>query len=276
MRLQQLLQFMLLLVGLVLFSSAQLTNGCSGRGRGKTEMYGAPRPAVDTKSADFLLKKMKKQEKDVEVLNSFTAKARISSENDQMSLAANANIIWIRDSIIWVNAKKFGLEALRVLITRDSVIVLNRLEKTCNAESLESLRIRFNLPEGDVFAVLQNIILGLGYFPESDQMKSDIKDERHRLLSESPQYTAEYRIEEGSYLLKNEVFFQKKDNSAVSLLFDRHQKIKESVMPFSFTRQLESFSPDSGKQKVDIELEEVHFNTNPTYKFDIPGHYTRL
>ena len=272
MKLQSLLHYTLLLGSFALLSASQQTSGCN---RGQSEIYGPARPATDLRSADFLVKKMKKQERDILSLSSFTAKARIFSESDDMSLAANANIIWIRDSIVWINAKKFGIEALRALVTKDSVFVLNRLEKTCTSESLESLRLRYNLPEGNVFDVLQNTILGLGFFPQSDVMKSDINEQQHRLLSESNQYTAEYRIEEGSFLIKNEVFLQKKDNSAISLLFGRHQKIKETIMPFPFSRQFEIFSPESGRQKVDIDLEEVHFNTSPPYKFDIPGHYTR-
>jgi Domain of unknown function (DUF4292) len=269
---KQIIQSILFLGCFVLMSAAHQTNGCSSS---KSEIYGAPRPATDSRSADFLLKKMTKQEQDALPLKSFTAKARIFSQNDDMSLAANANIIWIRDSIVWLNAKKFGIEALRALVTKDSVFVLNRLEKTCTVESLESLRIKYNLPEGDVFTVLQNTLLGLGIFPETRSAKSDISEEKHRILSETNQYTAEYRIEEGSFLLKNELFLQKKDNAAISILFDRHQKIKESTMPFSFSRKVETFSPSSGRQNVEIELEEVLFNTKPAYKFDIPGHYTR-
>lgn len=265
-------RYFFLFSGIVICSAAQMTNGCSGR---NSDAYGAPRPATETRPADYLLKRLKKQESDQQSLQSFTAKAKLYTESAEMTLNASANIIWIRDSIVWVNAKKFGIEAIRAIVTRDSVIVLNRLEKTCTAESLESLRVRFNLPEGDVFTALQNTILGLGIFPDANQVKSDISENQHRLLSETNQYTAEYRIEEGSFLLKNELFLQKKDNTAVALQFDRHQKIKEADMPFPFSRKVETFDPQTGKQLVEIELDEVNFNTSPSYKFEIPAHYTR-
>lgn len=272
MHTRSIFRYFFLFAGIAICSAAQTTNGCSGR---NPDNYGAPQPATETRPPDYLLKRIKKQESDQQALKSFSAKAKLYTETADMSLNASANIIWIRDSIVWVNAKKFGIEAIRAIVTRDSVIVLNRLEKTCTAESLETLRIRYNLPEGDVFQALQNTILGLGIFPDTRQLKSDISESQHRLLSETNQYTAEYRIEEGSFLLKNELFLQKKDNTAVAFQFGRHQKIKESAMPFPFSRKVETFDPKSGKQIVEIELDEINFNTSPSYKFEIPAHYTR-
>jgi hypothetical protein len=265
-------RFYFALLAFWLLASAALHQGCNR----KTVADGPPRPATEVRPVDVLQKKLAARKADLANVQSLTARARISSEGDGMSIAVNANIIWIRDSIIWLNAKKFGLEALRVLVTRDSVFVLNRLEKSYTAQGLESLRAQFALPQGDVFQVMQNTLLGLPAldFPSADT-KSDIRDQQHRLLCNMGLYSGEYRIEEGSFVLKGETFVKKNDNTTVRLDFDRHQKVAKIEGLFSLHRLVEAFSPDNGRQKADIDLDDVQVNTKPSYKFEVPDHYER-
>ena len=43
------------------------------------------------------------------------------------------------DSAVWVSASFMGMEAMRALVTNDTVVVVNRLEKTYLAEPFSSL-----------------------------------------------------------------------------------------------------------------------------------------
>ena len=247
-------------------------NGC----KSKAAADGPPRPATETRSVEFLQKKLLNRQNETKNIRSITARAKVFSEGDGMSISVNANIIWIRDSIIWMNAKKFGLEAMRILVTRDSVIVLNRLEKTATSDGLETLRRRYSLPEGDVFQLLQNTLLGLPAIPfKPTDTKSDIQNGLHRLLYDMGQYSGEYFVEEGSFLLKGERFVKKLDNTTIRLDFEGHQKIPQMDGLFSLQRKIDAYSPQQGRQGATIELEDVQANTNPSYKFEIPDHYTR-
>lgn len=256
---------------LILLSSAS-QQGCNSK---KTGIDGPPAPATEVRKPEFLQKKLLQRYKEMDNVRSITAKARIYSESEGMNLSVNANIIWIRDSILWLNAKKFGIEAVRALVTTDSVFVLNRLEKTYTAESLETLRIRYNLPEGNAFDIIQRTVLGLPAITDLKNIRSDIAEERHRLWADNGQYAAEYQIEEGSFLMKNERFIQKRDQSTVFIGFDRHQKVDGTTALFSYLRRVEAISPDTGAQRAEIELEDVKLNTSPTYRFEIPDHYTK-
>lgn len=256
---------------LILFSSAS-HQGCNSR---KTGSDGPPSPATEVRKPEFLQKKLLQRYKEMDNVRSLTAKARIYSESEGMNISVNANIIWIRDSILWLNAKKFGIEAVRALVTTDSVFVLNRLEKTYTAESLETLRIRYNLPDGNAFDIIQRTVLGLPAITDLNNIRSDIAEERHRLWADNGQYSAEYQIEEGSFLMKNERFIQKRDQSTVSIGFDRHQKTEGTSALFSYLRRVEALSPDTGTQRAEIELEDVKLNTSPSYRFEIPDHYTK-
>ena len=202
-----------------------------------------------------------------------SARADIFAEGNGDNITANAQIIWVRDSVIFVNVKKFGLEAIRAMIRPDSAFILNRLDKTYIAEDLESLQRRFSLPEG--FPLLQEVLLASAYFLPDLKLKSDIREDLHRLSGANGQYSSEYRIEEGSYFLRYETFIRQKDASLISLSFDSYKKTEETGA-FPYLRRIEAFSPETGVMRLQIKFDDVSFNVQPKFRFEIPGHYKRV
>jgi hypothetical protein len=181
------------LAALFFLSSAQ-ESGCKRR----TGNPAASKPATSVRSPDYLQKQLRKRE--LNNVRTMFARADIYAEGGGDNISANAQIVWVRDSVLFVNIKKFGLEAVRALITPDSAFVLNRLDKTYIAEDLSSLQRRYSLPEG--FPLLQEALLASAYFLPNLKLQSDIRDELHRLTGANGQYSSEYRMEEGSFLLR--------------------------------------------------------------------------
>lgn len=60
---------------------------------------------------------------------SFTGNVSATIPNDDIKLSLSYKINLIKDSLIWMRFTKFGIEAARVLITRDSVFVLDRINR---------------------------------------------------------------------------------------------------------------------------------------------------
>jgi hypothetical protein len=251
--------FLLLAVGLSAHS-----DGCGRAGRSKQAGT-----AVKVRTPEYLLKKM--AARDVSQLRAMTARADLSASGDGGQINASANIIWLKDSVVWVNVKKFGLEAARALITPDSVFVLNRLEKTCSISDLKSLQDKYSLP-GD-FALIQGFITGSPWFFRDIALQSDIQDSLHHLYGQNALYSAAYFIEEGSYSLRRSHFAQLQGAREVLFGFDGFKDMPETAQ-FPLLRTLLATSPETGKIAVEITLKEVAFNTAPKYKFEIPGHYT--
>ena len=206
-------------------------------------------------------------------VQSMTARADIFAEGNGDNISANAQIIWVRDSVIFVNVKKFGLEAIRAMIRPDSAFILNRLDKTYIAEDLESLQRRFSMPEG--FPLLQEVLLASAYFLPDLKLKSDIREDLHRLSGANAQYSSEYRIEEGSFLLRHETFIRQKDASLISLSYDSYKKTEEAGA-FPYLRRIEAFSPETGSMRLQIKFDHVVFNVQPKFRFEIPDHYKRV
>ncbi|MFN4256815.1 MAG: DUF4292 domain-containing protein [Saprospiraceae bacterium] len=258
-----------LLAGLGFFlilTAAQST--CSSK---KSAASNASKPATEARSVDFLQKKLADNSlKNVERLS---AKAKIAVDQDGSMLNVSANLIWVKDSMLWLNVRKFGIEGARALITRDSVFVLNRLEKTVSVKSWDWLRREYNLPEG--FSLLENVVLARAWFDPGTKLAADIRDSLHRISGTNGRFSADYRIEESSFRLRKMTFLEPKDSRAVTFGFEGYEKIS-GASHFPYLRTVEAFSPEDGATRLEIELSDVEINVPKNWRFEIPSHYKRV
>lgn len=252
---------------LLLFATAARQSTCRRRNTADSDRTAIARTA---RPADFLVRQLPTTLP--ANLQSMSAKAQLFTEQDGESISANANIIWLRDSVIWVNIKKFGLEAFRALITPDSIVILNRLENTYAVKTWHQLQQQYGLPAG--FDLLQPTLLGQAWLAPDITYQADVRDSLHRLSGSSNRLATEYRLEEGNFRLRGESFRDLRDSRAVALKFDRYEKLPVAGW-FSYLRRVDGNSPDQGAVQLTFELSDVEFNTSPGYRFDIPAHYKR-
>ena len=91
---------------------------------------------------------------------SIKGKAQVTLKGNKQG--ANLSVRVRRDSIIWVSAGLAGFEGVRAVLTRDSVHVVNRLEKTYFSGGYDYLSKLLNVPVS--FAQMQTLMLG-DYLP---------------------------------------------------------------------------------------------------------------
>lgn len=98
----------------------------------------------------------------------FNAKVAIDYKGtDGKGYGVNANIKMYKDSAIWVSANAIlGIEAMRVLVTKDSVKLLNKLEKVYTARSIGYLQEVTSLPLN--LYTLQDMIIGNPVYLDSN------------------------------------------------------------------------------------------------------------
>ncbi|MEY3247994.1 MAG: hypothetical protein RL742_37 [Bacteroidota bacterium] len=246
--------------------SLLLAAGCGGARRAT----GSYRPATKVRPPAELLAKIKANEHP-EVF-ALSAKARVYTENEAGAINASANILWLRDSVVWITVRKFGVEAVRALITPDSAFILYRLEQQYAARSLSEIKRQYGLPEG--FDLLQRLLLGDAWLPADVAFQSDIRDSLHCLRGVSPRFALEYRVEEGSFGLRQARFLQQQEARSLALDFDRFEKLS-GIGQFPYLRRIEAHSPEEGALRVEIEFTEIEVNVSRSYRFEIPAHYQR-
>ena len=92
----------------------------------------------------------------------FNAKGKAQINLKGSKQGANLALRMRRDSIIWVSAGLAGIEGVRAVLTRDSVRVMNRLDKTYFSGGYDYLSKLLNVPVS--FAQMQALLLG-DYLP---------------------------------------------------------------------------------------------------------------
>lgn len=250
----------------LVFCSAFTDQGCRSKGLKEPDVK-----AEKKREASFLTHKL--LQNGLKNTATLSAHAKVHLEGNGESIQANANIIWLKDSVLWMNIKKFGIEGARLLINADSVIALNRLDKTYQVRTIDWLQAQYNLPEG--FPLIESFLLGNGWMDKQIALQSAVKDGLHQLYGNNGKIWVDYRIEEGSFLLASMTLLEQSENRSVKLTFSDYKKIK-GLGYFPYSRKVEAFSPDTGAVTIEIDFSDVETNESQTYRFEIPSHYERI
>lgn len=214
------------------------------------------------------------QQRRLTQVRTLAAHARLYMEGEEATADASANFIWVRDSALWVNIKKWGMEVSRALITPDSFFLLNRIDKTVFVASRQDFQQRYQLPDG--LPILQHLLLAEAWLPENVAFQADIKDSLHRLSGTDGRFLMDYRIEEGAFWLRRSAFLQPAEGQWLSQNCARFQKLPRTGAFFPYFRRIEFFSPESGYFRADIDFTQIETNVDRPFRFDIPEHYQRL
>lgn len=115
----------------------------------------------------------------------FTSRGRVQYESLDSRQSSALTIRMKKDSVIWISlVPALGIEAVRAKITRDSIMIVDRIHRTYYAGDFDILQERFNIDLN--FDILQNIIVGNYTSPGPGR--------NERLLEETPhQHTQQIR-----------------------------------------------------------------------------------
>jgi Domain of unknown function (DUF4292) len=233
---------------LALFSAASCKNLRRAQGE-----------SLKPKSEKALTKKLLENAVNAEWLG---AKAKISYNDEYSGESFSANIRIRKDSLIWMNFKKFSIEGARVLITPDSIFAIDRINNEYLAKPFDYLQKEYNLPVG--FQGLQAILLGNAVF-FSKETEAGVDSTQYTLAQKTENLTAKYWLSNPEMYLRR---FLVDDSSDYRPLDDKQQ--------FSYLRSFNLKSADLGKMKVDIEFSKIEINTPQEMKFEVPAHYKRM
>ena len=204
----------------------------------------------------------------------FSAKIKVDFEggDGKRNPAFNAFVRLKKDSILWVNINAaLGFDAFRVLITPDSVKVINKLNRTVQLRSVGYLQELTKIPM--TFTDLQNLLIGNPIFLDSN-INSYKKDDRTiSLISIGILFKHLLTVNKEDYTLQHSKL---DDVDAVrartaDLTYSEYQS--KNGFRFSTHRRITV----SEKSKLDIEMEfkQFDFNADLSFPFTIPKNYKR-
>ncbi len=202
----------------------------------------------------------------------FTAKVNIEYVGgDGKKYDVNANIRMLKDSAIWVSANAvLGIEAMRALITKDSVKILDKLNKTYTARSVDYLQEVTSLPLN--LALLQDLIIGNPVFLDSNIVSYSLSPGIISLLSIGSWAKNGITIgADDKALLRSKLDdLDVTRNRTADLTYSGYEK-KEG--PLFATRRSITVSE---KKKLDIRLDfkQYKFGDEVSFPFSVPKNYT--
>jgi hypothetical protein len=203
----------------------------------------------------------------------FSAKVQVDYRgSDGKNYDVNANIRMFKDSALWINVNAFmGIDAMRVLITKDSVKLLNKLEKVYTERSVEYLQEVTGLPLD--LKTVQDLLIGNAVFLDSNIVSYRIANNTVSMLSLGKWFKNLVTFTESDKILMN----AKLDDVDISrsrtaaLTYSDYENKKG--VPFSTKRSITV----TEKNRLDIKLEfkQYEFNQEVSFPFSVPKNYDR-
>jgi hypothetical protein len=236
-----------------------------------TETISIPNPKADT--VQLIKDALSRLDSNKLAFNTFSAKVDIDySDASNKKYDVNANIRMIKDSVIWVSISAIlGIEAMRALITKDSVFLLNKLDKTFTSRSVDYLQEVTALPLG--LSTLQNLIIGNVVFLDSNIVSYSINNNNNSisLLSMGRYFRNLITLNEGDKTLINSKLddVDMVRNRTANLSYSDYENKRGPL--FSTKRKI-SVSEKKGLN-IALNFRQYDFNQDVNFPFSVPKNY---
>ena len=190
---------------------------------------------------------------------SLKGKVRFLENDQQFNL--KTNIYCKKDSIIWISITgALGIEIIRAQLTIDSIYLINRINKTCLAQSISKTNAIIN--SGLDFYDVQDVIT-YNLKIKNDSYK--IKTDNLNFYLENNQY---------SYLISNQFLIKKikiiNRDCTTEIMFDNFKT--EDNFPTQIDLKIKS------KRNFDLTVNysKIAYNQPKRIKFQIPEGYEKI
>ena len=206
---------------------------------------------------------------------SFNAKIKVDyqdSKGKQPDVTAIVRII--KDSAIWISltASFLNIEVYRVLITKDSVILLNKQDKEVQYRSLDYLQevtqIAFD------FKTLQELLVGNPVFVDTNNIVNYKMTENQVLLSTIGLYFKNLlSLSKDDYLLMHSKLddVDLSRNRTADLTYGSY----ENKSGFNFSTYREITLSEKNKLDIQLNFKQYEFNKELSVSFNVPKNYRK-
>ncbi|MDQ3537110.1 MAG: DUF4292 domain-containing protein [Bacteroidota bacterium] len=206
----------------------------------------------------------------------FSSKAKIQYQDINNNVSANANLRIKKDSIIWFSiTPALGIEAARGIITQDSIIIINRLNKEYVVYDFATISQKFNFNID--YYLLQAILLGNMPLEKNPDALVSREQNFYHIKQEEGNISADNYISARTMKVEKVQMVQEPDGNTLSLQYNNFNMVDQYAMPFSSLISL-NYKTEEGMVNTLLNLdfnkaEIVH--TPLSFPFSIPSKYER-
>ncbi len=202
----------------------------------------------------------------------FSSKAKIEYEDHNGKQPDfNAFIRLQKDSVLWISISStfLGIEAFRLYITPDTIILLNKLDKSVEYHPFNYIEGFAHIPMD--FNLLQNILIGNPVYV-GDSVVSYRQTENHILIGTVSGYFKNLiTLSAGNNHLERIKLddVDLNQNRTASLLYGDYEK----NAGFDFATDREINVSEKSKVDITIQFKQYEFNKELSFPFNIPRNY---
>lgn len=246
----------------------------------------AKRKPLEGKNTEYLLNQLRINEFQFETISSKAAFTLIQKDK---KTSFKSSIRMRKDSAIWISiTPALGIEMARVLITKDTIKVINRLAKEYFIGDYAYINKKFNVDL--VFEDIQSILLGNSIpFEEDEKLKFAIDNEMYYLgnlkkrkakkADEKPEKIERKKEEVVSLWLDQSNFkikrFLLSDLTADRFIFGNYSEyldVEGQLVPMNLKFDIQSKDPT----KMNIDYSRILLNKSLTFSFKISSKYVQV
>lgn len=248
-----------------------------GKAVGKKDSMERTAVAVDTPASDtlqFIKNTLAQVAQNRIDFTTFNAKLDVDYKgNDGKGRDVNANLRMYKDSAIWVSVNAIlGLEAIRLLVTKDSVKLMNKLENTYAARGIGFLQEATGLPLD--FTTLQDLIIGNPVYLDSNIVRYGRGGGTVTLVSLGSLFRNLLTFSEsGTLLLQSKL--TDVDPFRVRIA-DLSYSDYENKSGRSFATRRQMIVSERSRLEVKLNFKNYSFDEEVSFPFRVPDKFSRL
>ncbi len=201
----------------------------------------------------------------------FSAKVRVEYDGKEGGDEATAFIRLEKDKMMWLSLRgALGIEGFRLLVTRDSVKVMNLLQKKVQYRSINYLQEITELPFD--FKTLQDLIVGNPVFVDSNVVSYRTNGNNELLiLMVGKLFKNLITLDNSNYRM----IHSKLDD--VDIIRNRTCDISfnnyETPSGFAFSTKRRITVSEKSKLDINLDFKQYDFNKPVTFPFSVPKNY---
>lgn len=207
----------------------------------------------------------------------FSARTKVRYHEGDKRINGNAHIRIKKDSIIWLSVSpSVGIEVTRILITPDTVLILNRLEKVFYKFGFEEISKYFSFEVN--FPMIQGMLLGNLTGTINDDTEIQQEGDFYFIRQNNNNLDIQSFINATTMKVETVLINEKSTNNFLTLKYTEFGKLSNNLFPFNCLINL-TYKSKKGPLVTSITLKygKAEIPDKPLkFPFNIPKKYEAI
>ena len=202
----------------------------------------------------------------------FNAKVKMDYDGSEGNGQATVYLRMQKDSIIWLSLTgALGIEGFRVIITKDSVKLMNKLDKVVQFRSIQYLNELTHVPVN--FYDMQNILIGNPLYLDSNIVSYKYSDDNLSILMAGSVFKNLLTLDKNTLRMLHSKLddIDPNKNRTADITYSNYDKVNSFY--FSTARRISV--AEKAKLDLNLEFKQYNFDQPQTFPFNIPKNYKR-